>query len=320
MAQRDWAQKDYYKVLGVSKTADKDEIKRAYRKLAQKHHPDANKGDARAEGRFKEISEAYAILSNDEKRREYDQMRSFVEAGGERIYGFGPDGGGGVRVNVGDIGDLFGGGAGGGLFDDLFGGFGFRGRDPRAGRDVETEVRLSFEDALSGTTVTLPQGGKVRIPAGVGDGARIKAAGRGEARPGGSPGDLYVRVHVDEHPVFKRGKNGDLSVVVPVTFPEAALGAEIEVPTLDRPVTVKVPAGTRNGRTLRVKGRGAPRARGGRGDLLVKIEVEVPQRLSRKERQILEEFKQSHDASPRAHLESYMRRPADERVAHGGTG
>ncbi|HYZ46127.1 MAG TPA: DnaJ domain-containing protein, partial [Actinomycetota bacterium] len=147
MAQRDWAQKDYYKVLGVSEGADKDEIKRAYRKLAQKHHPDANKGDAAAETRFKEISEAYAVLSNDRKRQEYDQTRSFVEAGGERIYGFGPDGGGGVRVNIGDIGDLFGGTQGGGLFDDLLGGFGFR--DQRAGRDVETEVRLSFDDALA---------------------------------------------------------------------------------------------------------------------------------------------------------------------------
>ena len=305
MAQRDWVDKDYYRVLGISKTADTDEIKRAYRKLAQKHHPDANKGDAQAEARFKEISEAYAVLSNAQKRREYDQMRSFVEAGGERIYGFGPDQGGGVRVNVGDIGDLFGGA--GGMFDDLLGGFGFGDRAPRAGRDVETEVRLSFEDAISGTTVTLPQGGKVRIPPGVGDGARIKVRGRGQASPGGPRGDLYVRVHVAEHPLFKRLKNGDLVVDVPVTFPEAALGAQIEVPTLDGSVTVKVPAGTRNGKTLRVKGRGAPRPRAGRGDLLVRIQVEVPQKLSRKERQILEEFQRSHASSPRAHLSDYLR-------------
>ena len=305
MSQREWAQKDFYRILGVSKTASKDEIKRAYRKLAQKHHPDANKGDGHAEARFKEVSEAYSILSNDEKRRQYDQMRSFVEAGGERISGFGPDGGGGVRVNIGDIGDLFGGE--GGLFDDLLGGFGFRGRP---GRDVETEVTLSFEDAMAGTTVTLPSGGRVRIPAGVGDGARIKVAGRGESAPGGRPVDLFVRVRVKPHPIFAPGPNGDLTITVPVTFPEAALGAQIEVPTLDGSVTLKVPPGTRSGRVLRARGRGAPRPKGGRGDLLAKVEVEVPQRLSRRERQLLEEFASAHRSSPRAHLEKHMQRHA----------
>ena len=316
MSQREWAEKDYYKVLGVSKDASKDEIKRAYRKLAQKNHPDANKGDARAESRFKEISEAYAILSNDEKRRQYDEMRRLVQAGGERIYGFGPDQGGGVRVNIGDLGDLFGGGTRGGLFDDLFGGFGFGGAEARKGRDVETDVRLSFEDALSGATVSLPQGGKVRVPAGVGDGARIKVTGRGEPSPGGGPpGDLFVRVHVDDHPLFERRKGGDLTITVPVTFAEAALGAQIEVPTLDGSVTVKVPAGTRTGKTLRVKGRGAPRPRGGPGDLLVKIEVEVPQKLSRRQRQLLEEFQETDKASPRSHLEGYIDREAATRVS-----
>jgi molecular chaperone DnaJ len=309
MSQREWVEKDFYKLLGVSKTASKDEIKRAYRKLAQKHHPDANKDDPTAEGRFKEISEAYAILSNDEKRRQYDQMRSFVEAGGERIYGFGPNQGGGVRVNVGDIGDLFGEGGIGSVFDDLLGGFGFRGERARAGRDLETEVSLTFDQAIEGTTVTLPQGTKVRIPAGVGDGARIKVAGKGEALgPGGPPGDLYVRVKVAEHPLFRRGRAGDLTITVPVTLAEAALGAKIEVPTLDGSVTVKVPAGSRNGKRLRVRGRGAPRPKGGKGDLLVEIEVDVPQRLTRKEKQLLEEFQQLHGSSPRAHLESYLER------------
>ena len=312
MSQREWLDKDYYAVLGVSKDASKDEIKRAYRKLAQKHHPDANKGDASAEARFKEISEAYALLSNEDKRREYDEMRRLVEAGGERIYGFGPNQGGGVRVNIGDLGDLFGGGGDTGVFDDLLGGFGFRSR----GRDVETDVSLSFDEALSGTTVTLPQGGKARIPAGVGNGARIKIAGKGEPAPGGrAPGDLYVRVSVAEHPLFKRERNGDLSIKVPVTYPEAALGAQVEVPTLDGSVTVKVPAGSRNGRRLRVKGRGAPRPRAGRGDLLAVIEVEVPQKLSRKEKDLLEEFQRQHSASPRAHFESYIRRADRQTVS-----
>jgi molecular chaperone DnaJ len=316
MSQRDWVDKDYYGVLGVSKDASKDDIKRAYRKLAQKHHPDANKGDAAAESRFKEISEAYAILSNTEKKREYDEMRRLFEAGGERIYGYGPNQGGGVRVNVGDIGDLFGGGRGGGVFDDILGGFGFRDRGPRPGQDLETEVSLSFEDALSGTTVKLPQGGKTRIPAGVGNGARIRVAGRGEpSMNGGPPGDLYVRVSVAEHPLFKRQEQGDLVITVPVTYPEAALGAKVEVPTRDGSVTVKVPAGSRNGRTLRVRGRGAPRPKGGTGDLLVKLEVEVPQKLSRKEKQLLEEFQETHRSSPRAHLEGYLDRGAEQQVS-----
>jgi molecular chaperone DnaJ len=313
MSQREWAEKDFYKVLGVAKGATKEEIKRAYRKLAQKHHPDANNNDPQAEKRFKEISQAYSILSNDDKRRQYDELRRLVEAGGERIYGFGPNQGGGVRVNIGDIGDIFGGE--GGLFDDLLGGFGFRGRDGR-GRDVETDVSLSFEAAMAGTTVTLPGGGKARIPAGVGDGARIKVAGKGETSgAGGSRGDLFVRVRVKPHPVFTAGRNGDLSITVPVTFPEAALGAKVEVPTLDEPVTVKVPAGTRSGRVLRVRGKGGPRPKGGRGDLHVKIEVEVPQRLTRRERQLLEELADAHKASPRAHLEDYMRRAEAQQVS-----
>jgi molecular chaperone DnaJ len=315
MSQREWVDKDFYRVLGVGKDASKDDIKRAYRKLAQKHHPDANKDDPGAEARFKEVSEAYAILSNPEKRAQYDQMRSFVEAGGERIYGFGPNQGGGVRVNVGDIGDLFGEQGAGSVFEDLLGGFGFR--PPRAaGRDLESEVSLSFEEALEGTMITLPQGTKVRIPAGVGDGARIKVAGKGEASPRGGPaGDLYVRVSVREHPLFRRAANGDLTITVPVTFTEAALGGKVEVPTLEEPVTVKVPAGSRNGRTLRVRGRGARRARGGKGDLLVKIEIEVPQKLSRREKQLLEELAGMRTGSPRAHLTDYMSHPTSQEAS-----
>ena len=298
MAQADWLEKDYYKTLGVSSTASKDEIKKAYRKLAQRHHPDANKGDEAAEARFKDISEAYAVLSNDDKRKEYDEIRRY---GGGRGFGFKP---GGREVPI-DIGDLFGGGFGRGNgvdIGDLFG-FGFRG--PRKGADAEAEAVLSFEQAVEGSTIELSSGTKVRIPPGVGDGTRIRVAGKGAPGPqGGEPGDLYVNVRVRPHPVFSQGRDGDLVVEVPVTFPEAALGANVVVPTLDGHVTVKVPPGTQHGRTLRVRGKGGPRpGRGANGDLLVKIAVEVPRKLSKKEREALERFAEVHDASPRAHLD-----------------
>jgi molecular chaperone DnaJ len=320
MAQRDWMDKDFYKILGVDKEAPKDSIKRAYRKLAQKYHPDANKGDKGAEQRFKEISEAHSVLSNDDKRREYDQMRAFVDAGGQRFYGFDPRGPGGgrgnVRINVEDLQDLFGGDAGGGsVFEDLFG-FRSRGRQ-RQGRDIETEVTLDFEDAVNGATVTLPDNStKVRIPAGIGDGARIRVAGKGEAAPAdGVAGDLFVRVHVRPHDVFELGRDGDLVIHLPLTIAEAALGAKIQVPTLDSPVTVKVPAGTNSGKTLRVRGKGIPRQSGGTGDLLVKVDVEVPKKLSRREKQLLEEFQEVHQDSPRKNLEAYLTKSASQRAS-----
>lgn len=317
MAQRDWVEKDYYKVLGVDKNASKDEIKRAYRKLAQKHHPDANKSDPAAERRFKEISEAHAVLSNDEKRKEYDQLRTFATSGGSP-FGFRPGGapGGAGRVHV-DIGDLFGGGAGGGVGDMFEEMFGFGQRAPRRGQDVETEIQLSFDEALEGTTVELRDGTKVRIPPGVRDRARIKVAGKGaESAAGGQSGDLYVRVHVGTHPLFTAAGNGDLKMTLPVTIAEAALGTKVEIPAIDGPVTVKIPAGTKPGRTLRVKGKGGPRASGGRGDLLVKIEVAVPQKLSKKEREVLEEFARLHSDSPRPHLDAWIRDQRDrERAA-----
>jgi molecular chaperone DnaJ len=311
MAQRDWFEKDYYKVLGVPKTATKDEIKKSYRKLAQKYHPDANKEDATAEAKFKEITEAHSVLANDEKRKEYDEFRRYADAGvGGGPFGFRPGGGrSNVRVNVGDIGDLEDIlGDRGGLFEDLLGGFGFRdSQTARRGHDLETEVRLSFEDATNGTTTTLPQGTKVKIPAGVGDGARIKIAGKGGAsQNGGSAGDLYVRVRVEPHPIFGRSATGDLTVKVPVTIAEAALGTKVEVPTLDGSVTVKVPAGTQDGKKLRVRGRGGPTAKGGNKDLLVTIEVHVPNKLSKKEKQLLEQFAEMHSESPRAHLEAHL--------------
>ena len=305
MAQRDWIEKDYYKVLDVKKNASKDEIKRAYRKLAQKYHPDANKNDPEAERRFKEVSEAHSILSNDEKRREYDEFRTFAGTG-NNPFGFRPGGAGvpgGVRV---DIGDLFGGGRAGvgDLFEEVFG---FGPRPAQRGQDMETEITLSFEDALAGTMIELRDGTKVRIPAGVRNGARIKVAGKGGEAPGGTNGDLYVKVHVGSHPLFTSSGNGDVKMSLPVTIAEAALGTKVEIPAIDDIVTVKVPSGTKNGRTLRVKGKGGPRASGGRGDLLVKVEVAVPQKLSKRERELLEEFARLHSDSPRSYLDEWIR-------------
>jgi molecular chaperone DnaJ len=305
MAQRDWLEKDYYKLLGVSKTATKEEIKKAYRKLAQKYHPDANKETPEAEARFKEISEAHAVLSSDKKRKEYDQARAFVEAGGQRFYGFGPGNSGNVRVNIGDLGDLF--GDEGGLFEDLLGGFGFRNRrGPARGEDQETEVQLSFEESMSGATVTLPQGGRAKVPPGVGDGARIKISGKGGVGfEGGPAGDLYVRVRVKPHPVFGRTSEGHITVHVPVTITEAALGAKVEVPTPDGDtVTVKIPSGTQHGKKLRVRGRGGPSPKGGNRDLVAIVEVRVPSRLTKKEKDLLEQFSQMHGESPRGHFDA----------------
>ena len=301
MAQHEWLEKDYYEILGVSQDATKDDIKRAYRKLAQKYHPDTNAGDAAAEARFKEISEAHSILSNEDKRREYDEMRRLMGAGGQRWYGFDPGrgGGGNVRVNIGDFmdeEDLS------GLFGNLFG---FQNR-PRRGEDLETETKLSFDEAVNGTTVAV-NGAKVRIPAGVRDGARIRVPGRGAPGGRGAPaGDLYVRVHVEPHPIFELAGEGRLNLKVPITFAEATLGANVKVPTLNGPVTVKIPAGTPNGKTFKVKGKGAPKPKGGRGDLMVTVNVEVPKRLSKDEKRVLEEFARLHSASPRDHLTPHL--------------
>jgi molecular chaperone DnaJ len=378
--RREWFEKDYYGVLGVPKNASASEIKKAYRKLAQQFHPDANPGNVEAEDRFKEISAAYDVLGDDEKRASYDRVREMGGSGG--FGGFGPGGFGGqpgaggfpggagaTYVNADDLGDLFGG---------LFGGAG-RGRGrassrPQRGADLETDVRVTFDDAMAGTTVpvkitgpavcqtchgsgaapgtsptTCPEcggsgeiavnqgffsmaqpcrrcratgriietpcptchgGGSVRrartfqvkIPAGVKDGARIKLAGRGEPGPaGGKPGDLYVRVNVARHDLF--GRKGDhLTLTLPVTFPEAALGANVQVPTLNGPVTLMGPAATPNGKTFRIKGKGAPKSKGGHGDLLVTTQVEVPARLSRSQKDLLRQLQDEQGDSPRRSL------------------
>jgi molecular chaperone DnaJ len=374
--RREWFEKDYYATLGVPKNASQAEIKKAYRKLAQQHHPDTAKGDPAAEERFKEISAAYDVLGDGEKRAAYDRVREMGAAGA----GFGRPGGwpggaaggwpGNVRyeqVDVDDLSDLFGG---------LFGGAGRRGArrsGARHGADLETHVTIPFEDALNGTTVpvtidgpavcsrchgsgaepgtspiTCPRcGGRgeiaenqgffsmtrpcpecggsgrlvqtpctrcggsgterrtrtlnVRIPPGVKDRARIRVAGKGEPGLGGAaPGHLFVRVSVRPHPVFGR-RGDDLTVDLPVSFPEAALGAKVEVPTLDGPVTLKVPAGTPTGKTFRIRGRGAPR-KGGHGDLLAKVRVDVPEKLSRDERELLKQLREASKESPRKRL------------------
>jgi molecular chaperone DnaJ len=369
LSTKDFLEKDYYKVLGVAKGASADEIKKSYRKLARKYHPDANKGDSGAEERFKEISEAYNVLSDDKRRKEYDEARSLF-GGGVRMPGSGGAGGGYTF----DLGDLFGtgssgGGSAGGRLGDFLGGvFGGGGRSaqqrPRRGADVETETSLNFSDAIDGATVSLHLAGEgpckacmgtgakagtvprvcptcegtgqgsrnlgnfafsepcktcrgrglvvddpcpvcsgsgramstrtiqARIPAGVGDGQRIKLKGKGApGERGGPPGDLYVRVHVTPHPVFGRS-GSNLTVTVPVTFPEAALGAEIKVPShRGMPVSVRIPPGTPNGRTFRVRGKGVRRSDSTVGDLLVTVDVQVPKNVDGEAREALEAFR-----------------------------
>lgn len=312
MSQKDWAEKDYYATLGVSQSASDTEIKKAYRKLAQKHHPDSNPGDPKAEARFKEVSQAFDVLKDPEKRRQYDQVREMLKAGYSPFVG--PAGSGTRRIRIedlGDLSDLFGGESGGAddIFSRLFGG----GRAPRAqaGADLETEVQLSFDEALKGTTVTLkvrdPYTGqgrdvKARIPPGVRDGARIRLGGKGSpGTQGGTPGDLFVRVSVEPHKIFGR-KEGNLTLKLPVTFAEAALGAEVEVPMLEgQPVRLKIPPGTPSGKTFRVRGRGGG-ANGSSGDLLVTVEVAVPSKLSRESKDLLRRFAEAQKESPREHL------------------
>jgi molecular chaperone DnaJ len=364
MSTKDYLEKDYYKVLGVPKDAPAADIKKAYRKLARQYHPDANKGDAAAEEKFKEISEAYDVLSDEKRRKEYDEARSLF--GG----GFRPGGAGGNFPF--DLGDLLGNtNTSGGLGDILGGIFNRGGRTGtttqapgRRGADIETEATITFMQSIDGVTIPLRmtsehpcrscagtgakagttprvcpncdgtgqvsrnQGGfafsepcreckgrglvvddpcptckgsgraastrtlQARIPSGVRDGMRIRLKGKGApGERGGPPGDLYVVVHVKPHQIF--GRDGDnLTVTVPVTYPEAVLGAEIKVPVLGGlPVTVKLPAGSANGRTLRVRGKGAPRKDGSRGDLLVTFEVAVPTQLSEAANAALEKYR-----------------------------
>src|ERR1700712_3133743 len=311
MASQDWFEKDFYQVLGVDKSVAQADLKKAYRRLARQFHPDSNPGDDKAESRFKEISEAYSVLSDDEQRKEYDQIRAMGSGARFTAGGAGQQGGGFEDV----FGNLFGQGqrprtstrGGGGGFEDILGGMfgngggfgqtsgGFRGfGGPTPGREVTATTHIDFVTATKGDTVTLSGGnGKpitVRIPAGVTDGQQPKLRGKGEPSPdGGEGGDLVLTVHVDKHPVFERdGLN--LKVNVPVTFAEAALGATIEVPVLGGDtVRMKVPAGTSSGRVLRLKGRGVETPKG-TGDLLARVEIAVPAHLTAAQRDALADF------------------------------
>jgi molecular chaperone DnaJ len=336
MASQDWFEKDFYAILGVPADADAAAIKKAYRKLARTLHPDQKPGDKAAEKRFKEIGEAYAVLSNVEDRKQYDAIRS-MSRGGARFTSGGPGGSGAGFEDV--FSNLFGGGAGGGggnvrfntgrggagqpNIEDLLGGmFGQQGgyaggpgqqgyggygapAGPRRGADLEAQTALSFRDAIEGSTVTLStaNGSRItaRIPVGVKDGQKIRLRGKGNPGDQGAPaGDLILTVKVKPHAVF--GRDGDnLTVDLPVTFAEAALGATVSVPTLSGdPVKVRITPGTPNGRVLRVKGRGIA-GKHHTGDLLAKVSVAVPQRLSDKARDAVEVLRDEEaDADPRA--------------------
>lgn len=296
--KREWLETDYYKVLGVSSSASDKEITKAYRKLARKLHPDANPDDAEAEERFKEVSAAYDVLGDGERRAQYDQVRHM----GPMNFQTGP---GGFTME-GDLADIFSAFMGGGRFDR--GGPPFSGQTrPVRGHDLQAHLTLDFGEAVQGVTTDVMLSGdtgqagrsiSVRIPPGVSHGQKIKLAGKGEPGVnGGPPGDLYVKVNVQAHPVFGRqGKN--LTVSVPVTFAQAALGSEVSVPTFEGdPVTLRLSPGSQPGQVLRVRGRGV-KGRKGTGDLLVTIDVQVPAELSDEQRQALEAFAQAMEVKP----------------------
>jgi molecular chaperone DnaJ len=330
MASQDWLDKDFYAILGVPHDADEATVKKTYRKLARKLHPDQNAGDAKAEERFKEIGEAYSVLSDPEQRRQYDQIRTMTR-GGARFTAGGPGGGGfedlfsgmfgngqnvrfttsgsGGQPDLQDLlGGLFGAGAqpGGGFGGQPGFTTGFQ-PPPRRGADISARTTLSFRDAVEGTTATLRTGDgesiTTRIPAGVKDGQKIRLRGKGAVGAHGAPsGDLILTVTVAKHPVFSREGN-DLLVDLPVTFAEAALGATVRVPTLSGPsVAVKIAPGTPSGRVLRVRGRGVAHGES-TGDLLVRVQVVVPQRLSDAAKAAVEALRaDEHGVDPRADL------------------
>ncbi len=283
MAAKDLYEKDLYTILGVKNSDTDATIKKQYRKLSKELHPDATKGDKKLEERFKEVSEAYEVLSDPKKKAEYNEMRDLYKSGGMRG---GPQSSG--FQSTGGYQDIFGGGDPQDIFSTLFGG-GRRG--PSKGADLQTEATISFRDSIFGSEINLRLERETittRVPAGVKDGSKIKLKGRGAPGQAG-PGDLFVIVHVTKHPVFTRDEE-NLLMTLPVTFAEAALGADIAVPTLDgEEVKVRLAPGTANGKILRVKGRGITRNHK-TGDLLITIDVVVPQRVDGKAKKALEDF------------------------------
>ena len=283
MASQDWIEKDFYKILGVTKGVSDADLKKAYRKLAKANHPDLHPGDQAAESRFKDISEAYDVLSDVTERKEYDAVRAM--GGGARFQAGGRGGQGGGFEDV--FSNFFGGGGFPG------GGFGGGGFAPQRGQDLTTSSSVDFIDSIHGTNIKLTVSGKpvtLKVPAGIQDGQKLKLKGKGQPSPnGGQAGDLVVTIKVRPHPVFTR--DGDnVRVVVPVTFAEAVLGAVISVPVLGgEPVKLKVAPGTPNGRTLRVKGKGVQHE-SHQGDLLASVDILVPNRISKKAEEALRAF------------------------------
>jgi len=314
--------KDYYKILEINKSASADEIKKAYRKLAMKYHPDRNKGNKDAEARFKEISEAYAVLSDPEKRKQYDmfgaegfQQRYTQEdifSGFDfsdifREFGFGNLGGRKRGSGASIFENIFSGASRGPRYrtqadpySSFYSGFG-GGTGTRKGQDVVYELSVHLEDIvqINERTISYNLGGKheqvkVKIPAGIADGKKLRLAGKGQPGPGGGPpGDLYIKIKVLDHPVFKR-EGDDLYLNREIKFSEAALGTNIEVPTIDgKRLNLKIPAGSQSGSKMRLRGCGIPRmGGGGRGDAYVKIQVTVPRKLSKKQEALIEELKE----------------------------
>lgn len=293
---------DYYKVLGVSKEASQEEIQKAYRKLARQYHPDFNPNDKGAEERFKRISEAYEVLKDPERRRQYDQG-GFAFDGGFDPFGMGSRGAGGFQYRT------FRGASGGfgsfqDLFSDIFGGGG-RGAESYAtmGSDLEQRIPITLEEVVHGAKRVVRIGSErieVRIPPGVRTGSKIRVAGKGERSLfGRGRGDLYLVVDLQKHPVFEVDGD-DLMTVVPVTLGEAVLGARIDVPTLEGRVTLTVPPGTSGGQRLRLKGKGLPRRKGGgRGDLYVRVQIRLPKRLDAESRRLIEQFEKRNRIDPR---------------------
>lgn len=312
--------RDYYETLGVAKTASEDEIRSAFRKLARKYHPDVAKDKKEAEEKFKQINEAYEVLSDPEKRKKYDQLgANWNQPGGFQpppdwgahgtpgggFYRYGGGDGGGVEFEFGGTGfsDFFEAFFGGGRGRSAFGGFGRGQPEAERGSDVEADIMVPLEEALNGATrtVSLRRSGskkvesyQVKIPRGVREGQRIRLAGQGEAgERGGKSGDLFLRVRLQRHPDF--GVEGSDLVHEAKIHPwQAVLGADLRVPTLEGDVKLKVPAGTRGGQRFRLRGRGLPTASGSRGDLYVEVQIEIPKKIGQKERELWTQLAQLH--------------------------